>query len=501
MKSNSELLNEFMNSKGDSKKMWKLLYTELLYNDSDLNSNIIFEINKCLSNNKNFDLILDIIDFCLVYGKKEIIDKILACLELNGFFYLNSNKGKKTNENTAKKIFYLIKKWSDILGNNFPKFKEMYKKISKYNNFFKNIKEIKTYLKFISEEDISDEKFIFEFYNQLKNEGDNSDDGDFVPPIDFDIKNLKNIDNNGSLIGSTFCLLNDKKNGNNLPNMSKISHKNNADVKEIKFIEEKNNINNINTNIKSEKENKNNFIKKEKNENNADIINQNNNISHKRNNTNNGLKNINIFNQNLQNENKQMNNNNINNNNDYNLFGNASKKISNVNINFINNNSSNNYIIENLNAPNFFTLSSNCNNDDDNLKNNDDKLNSNESKNSDEKKYTNYFNNDSELKNINLKSFKDKIELEVKNLNSLMNENSHDKNINDLKINVNNLRKELSTCDNLIYYYKNNNKNNEKADIAENIKKSILKLISRYDEFIKNNSEHKDSKSSFNKNK
>ena len=163
MKPNSELLNEFTNSKGDSKKMWKLLYTELLYNDSDLNSNIIFEINKCLSNNKNFDLILDIIDFCLVYGKKEIIDKILACLELNGFFYLNSNKGKKTNENTAKKIFYLIKKWSDILGNNFPKFKEMYKKISKYNNFFKNIKEIKTYLKFISEEDISDEKFIFEF--------------------------------------------------------------------------------------------------------------------------------------------------------------------------------------------------------------------------------------------------------------------------------------------------------------------------------------------------
>ena len=81
-----------------------------------------------------------------------------------------------------------------------------------------------------------------------------------------------------------------------------------------------------------------------------------------------------------------------------------------------------------------------------------------------------------------------------------MNENSHDKNINDLKIRVNNLRKELSTCDNLIYYYKDNNKNNEKADIAENIKKSILKLISRYDKFIKNNSEIKDSKSSFNKN-
>lgn len=68
MKENSELLHEFVNSEGKSRKMWKLLYTELLYNNSDLISDIIREINICLSENKNMDLILDIIDFCLVYG-------------------------------------------------------------------------------------------------------------------------------------------------------------------------------------------------------------------------------------------------------------------------------------------------------------------------------------------------------------------------------------------------------------------------------------------------
>ena len=76
MKENSELLHEFVNSEGKSRKMWKLLYTELLYNNSDLISDIIREINICLSENKNMDLILDIIDFCLVYGEKEIKTKV-----------------------------------------------------------------------------------------------------------------------------------------------------------------------------------------------------------------------------------------------------------------------------------------------------------------------------------------------------------------------------------------------------------------------------------------
>ena len=115
MKENSELLHEFVNSEGKSRKIWKLLYTELLYNNSILTSDILKEINICLSNNFNFDLILDIIDFCLVYGEKEIIDRISDILDINAIYRFNTNKGPKTSKKTAIKIFYLMKKWADML--------------------------------------------------------------------------------------------------------------------------------------------------------------------------------------------------------------------------------------------------------------------------------------------------------------------------------------------------------------------------------------------------
>ena len=172
MKTNFELLKEFMNSKGESKKMWKLIYMELLYNNPVYNSDIVREINSCLANNINLDLSLDIIDFCLDYGKKDIIDRISICLDLNQIYNLNSNKGQKMNSETANKNFYLIKKWSDNLGNNYPKFKEIYDKI-KIKKYISKIKKEETYLKFITEEDISDEKFIFEFFNQPKIKNNN----------------------------------------------------------------------------------------------------------------------------------------------------------------------------------------------------------------------------------------------------------------------------------------------------------------------------------------
>ena len=167
MKTNPELLKEFMNSEGHSRKMWKLLYTELLYNNPTLNSEIVREINNCLVNNTNLDLILDILDFCLDYGEKEMIDKILMCLEITDFYHLNSNKGYQTEEKTAQKYFYLINKWSENLGTNFPQFKEMYNKKS-INKLPLEENNIKTYLNFLTKEDISDEKFIFDFYNNNK---------------------------------------------------------------------------------------------------------------------------------------------------------------------------------------------------------------------------------------------------------------------------------------------------------------------------------------------
>ena len=104
MNENSELLREFMKSDGHSRKMWKLLLTELLYNDPTLNSDIVSQINFCIPNNINLDLILDILDFCLDYGKKEFIKRILKCLDLT-FLSFKFKKGSSVKRRNCSKIF------------------------------------------------------------------------------------------------------------------------------------------------------------------------------------------------------------------------------------------------------------------------------------------------------------------------------------------------------------------------------------------------------------
>ena len=169
MNENSELLMEFMESEGHSRKMWKLLFTELLYNDPTLNSDIVSQINFCISNNINLDLILDIIDFCLDYGKKEFINRILTCLKVTDFCHLNTKKDYQIKEETAQKYFYLMNKWTHNLGNNFTQFKEMYNKMS-MNKCPLKANNMNTYLNFLTKEDISDEKFIFEFHARMKDQ-------------------------------------------------------------------------------------------------------------------------------------------------------------------------------------------------------------------------------------------------------------------------------------------------------------------------------------------
>ena len=618
MNENSELLMEFMESEGHSRKMWKLLLTELLYNDPTLNSDIVSQINFCIPNNINLDLILDIIDFCLDYGKKEIIERILICLDLTNFCHLNTKKDHKIKEETAQKYFYLMNKWAHNLGNNFPKFKEMYNKMS-INKCSLKVNYIKTYLKFLTIEDISDEKFIFEFHEKMKdkinkesdgsiiwdfttnqskikisdikgeknelnssingeinksnlqekqeaenlkneskkynNEEGNTDDGNnnfsrynAGPNIDPNLGNpraiinknlcskeiynidpnseknpgakinknlgfkefsnidphlcinnkcIQNIDNNGSM-----CPIPNKEydynkeNNNNLPGIPKISS--------MDFIQDGKNFNNINSNnlVKENKKVSPKKAKKEKNNN----FNKNN-SSHTQNNKNNNSKYSHNFYPGFQNGIQQKrNNNNIN--DEFNLFSKAKENNCTVNINIVNNNNlSHNYnaFMGNMEAPKFITFSSKCsNNDDDNSKKNEIKLKSKRA-NSYVKQFTNNLNNNSDLNMKNLVIYQEKIESEVNKLNRWMNDgfiSFHNTYTNNLQLHVENIKKELSTCDKFINYYKNIDKNNEKANIAENLKVKISKLISRYDEFIKSNSElNKISRSSLDKNK
>ena len=552
MKSNFELLKEFMNSKGETKKMWKLLYIELLYNNPVYNSDIVREINSCLANNINLDLSLDIIDFCLDYGKKDIIDRISICLDLNQIYNLNSNKRQKMNSETANKNFYLIKKWSDNLGNNYPKFKEIYDKI-KIKKYISKIKKEETYLKFITEEDISDEKFIFEFFNQPKIKNNNElnetifnvsfiEKKEIIAKVDKEKEELKKseqfkgninkveeekniIDNN-----SLFNIIDGEKdfdssvigeiNQSNLHINLKERIKRQKKVKNKKlnkklnfeggntddgniFQEKYNAGNNIDPNIgfnikKIENKDNNGSIRLDivfNNKENLNVFSDKVNILSVNNDNNKELKlkkeeknekeekyeNFNI-NKNNNSHSRKCIDNNLNN-----LLSDNGEKNCTFNVNLINNNLNNNYnfIIEKKKNPNYFILDSNYNNDNNKSQNNNEKLKSMKKSNYSSKKFKNYLNNYSELNNINLESYKEKIESEIKNLNSRMKEGF--KNNGNLKDNVDNLRKELSICDKLIDYYKND-KNNDKSNIAKKLKASILKLIGRYDEFIKNNS-------------
>ena len=259
----------------------------------------------------------------------------------------------------------------------------------------------------------------------------------------------------------------------------------------MNFNKEEKNINNINSNNSIEKH-KNSSKKIEKNEDN-NIFNKNNN-SLKRNFKNNNSKylhNYNIF---------------QNDNDNFNLFSKTNEKNERMNSNIFNNNLSNNNnsLMENMDAPNFFNFQFKSNDDVDISKNNAMKLKSIKRSNSYVKKSTNYSNNYSDLNKINLENYKIKIESEVKKLNDWMNDgyfSFHNTYTNNLEVHVENIKKELSTCNKLINYYKKIEKNEEKANIAENLKILISKLISRYDEFIKNNSRLKISRSSFNKSK
>ena len=317
------------------------------------------------------------------------------------------------------------------------------------------------------------------------------------PHLCINNKCIQNIDNNGSMCPIPNKEYNyNKENNNNLFGIPKISSKD--------FIQEGKNFNNINSN-NLVKENKKVSPKKAKKEKNNKF--NKNNSSHTQNNKNNYSKYSHNFYPGFQNGIQQKrNNNNIN--DEFNLFSKAKENNCTVNINIVNNNNlSHNYnaFMGNMEAPKFITFGSKCsNNDDDNSKKNEIKLKSKRA-NSYVKQFTNNLNNNSDLNMKNLDSYQEKIESEVNKLNRWMNDgfiSFHNTYTNNLQLHVENIKKELSTCDKFINYYKNIDKNNEKAIIVENLKVKISKLISRYDEFIKSNSELKKiSRSSLNKSK
>ena len=245
--------------------------------------------------------------------------------------------------------------------------------------------------------------------------------------------------------------------------------------------------NNINNNLSYSKGNINNpnsisLVSKNINNSNNSLNNNNNNLNYKINNK----KENNIINLNNFQNNNIINNPSNNNKNNYPNYNGIIYHSSNNNINhFSNNNNINNY-----SNKKFIYNNSNNNINSNNLNG---EIKPNKLLGSYDKYLPNYNIKNSYLRLMDLDLFKRKIEKEVKKLNSWINEgfiSYHNTYTSNLKMGIENLKKELPLCDKLIEFYKGTN-NLGSLNIVKNIKDSIINLFSRYEEFIKENFEIK----------
>ena len=157
------IIFDLINSKNDKEKYinFRKLLSELIANNQTINSEIKKELERCILNGLKLNFIFDIIDFIFDYGNKFFVSNIIESIHRN-IYYLNSNKGKELDYDTENKRLFLIKKWAETKVNNID-IKGLIK------NDFNTIKskkikfpthEIKTYLNYITEEEIMIEKEV-----------------------------------------------------------------------------------------------------------------------------------------------------------------------------------------------------------------------------------------------------------------------------------------------------------------------------------------------------
>ena len=163
------------------------------------------------------------------------------------------------------------------------------------------------------------------------------------------------------------------------------------------------------------------------------------------------------------------------------------------------NNSKNIFNNDNYNKINNNNININSNNNNININNN---KNINDNRQIKQKKWSssciktpsNYNIRNSYLHLFDINFLKKKIEKEVKKLNSWIDEgfiSFHNTYTGNLKKGIDNIKKEISVLNKLIDYYKNSQKNIEKENMLENMKKMIENLVSRYEKFENENSEKK----------
>ena len=162
-KNKKSIIIELINSKNDIEKNinFRKFLSELISHNKTAYIDIINKINDSFLKNRNIDLIFDIIDFIFNYADKSFVEDVIK-YTYEYIYYLNTNKGYNLKSKTEQKRLFLIKKWAETNVNNMDsecKFKKMFEKIKGQNIVFPSY-EIKTYLNYITEEEINNEKEV-----------------------------------------------------------------------------------------------------------------------------------------------------------------------------------------------------------------------------------------------------------------------------------------------------------------------------------------------------
>ena len=164
-------ISKIFNTKGKDIILWKCLLYDISIKDLNRHENIISKLNQCLIEDNYIDLTLSIIDFIIDYGNSSIIELVAQRFFLENIKRLLSNKSRADTQ-TRKMVLFLIQKWAKKFGEeSYTQINELYNEINSLRryNFPSSGWENKTYIKFISQKEISEAKEIIIKQKQSNN--------------------------------------------------------------------------------------------------------------------------------------------------------------------------------------------------------------------------------------------------------------------------------------------------------------------------------------------
>ena len=451
-------ISKIVSSNGNDKESWEDLICSINSGEQKI-KDVILNLNQNLKNKINVEITLDIVDFLVNYGTPEIIELIAKKEFLSNILELLKNSSKSSVD-VQRKIIFLTQKWAKQFQNNYDSncsgFSENYISLKKEGiTFPPDNYKLKTYTKYISDEEAQNAQMKGESIKKLKIDNERSikvklaNDNNFANPFSFQSGEANDMDE--KKIYNNESTVNEHKIGDNLEeeeNPYKENINNNENINNFENHNNDNDINNLNknNNINNNFNNDDNIYPlghpKNKNKNKIDYNNMNNELNQQnskypqfpnqidnmnnlknnnRNNINNSnnYNNINNFGNNNSNNNMNYNNNannNLNNNNNRNYNTNNNNEFNNNQQSFINRNRSNttgnnrnfnNQFSNNFNNNNYNNNNFNINNNNNNYNNNNNNNNNNYNNNFNDNNNNNYNNNNNNNNNNYNNNFND----------------------------------------------------------------------------------------------